>query len=506
VLRLFATSTRISGSAKPGYLSPLDLRAIYNRVTAPFVNLARPVPKRLKILTFNCHEGYNYELAKTGHSFDLVLPSRGLWPSEWDVRSRPLPPNVRVVGRLPEWSLRDLSGYDLIVAQTLEQFELIEFHPSPKLLLLHTSVSVEETEWPSVEAMYRINNVNLRRRLHAVPTVFVSEYARQGWGLPGRVIEIGFDILDYLPFLWQGDVKKVLTVSHFFQERARDTGFHLHRRIVGDDIPFKIVGHNPHLASSGPATSWDELRRYYQSHAVYLDPSGGSMAGLEAAAVGMPLVKIRRSTGHHIFTDGYDAFLSDDPQRLRSDILRLLRDRDLAEAMGERARRTVSQVWGIERFVSMWQDAFADAIRIPHAPPPRVTVSSDRDFFLGDVSADAVPQGLAAGQLAWAKVRVRNLGTGLWCCYTHERVAEVRLSYHWLTSTSDPVVWDGVRTPLLADLHPGEETQLDAAFRVPDSAGMYLLEWDLVCEHVAWFSTRGNPTARVPIAVFDRVS
>lgn len=338
-----------------------------------FLNLVRPAPKKLRILTFNQHEGYNYELAKTEHAFDVIVPaSRGLWESDWDVRSRPLPPNLRIIGRLPEINVAALSDYDLIVAQTLEQFELIEFHPTPKLLLFHNSLILDRTEWPSREAMYRFNNSNLRLRLNGVAVVYVSEHARDGWGLPGRVIEIGFDARDYARYHWTGEIKSVLTVSHFFQERGRETGFDVHRRVVGDDIPFKIVGHNPQLPNSGPATSWEELRRFYQKHAVYLDPSGGSMAGLEAAAIGMPIVKTRRSTGRHFLTDGYDAYLSTDPDRLRADVLRLLHDRDLARTMGERARRTVARVWGIPRFIALWQDAFADAARSVAVAPPTV--------------------------------------------------------------------------------------------------------------------------------------
>jgi hypothetical protein len=31
----------------------------------PLLDFLRPAPKKLRILTFNQHEGYNYELAKT---------------------------------------------------------------------------------------------------------------------------------------------------------------------------------------------------------------------------------------------------------------------------------------------------------------------------------------------------------------------------------------------------------------------------------------------------------
>ena len=53
----------------------------------------------LRILPFNRHEPYMYELAKTGHEFDLLLVDRTLWKKEWDVQSRPIRTNVEIVGK-----------------------------------------------------------------------------------------------------------------------------------------------------------------------------------------------------------------------------------------------------------------------------------------------------------------------------------------------------------------------------------------------------------------------
>jgi glycosyltransferase involved in cell wall biosynthesis len=476
------------------------LRAAYGRVTAPISKLIQPVGRKLRILTFNTHEGYNHALARTGHDFAVVIPaSRGLWQADWDTRNRPIPSNVRIVGRVPDLDVSRITNVDLILPQTLEQFELVEYHPAPKLFLAHTAISVAGSEWPSVDSLFRYTN--WRRRLASVPIVYVSEYARQTWDLPGRVIDFGFDQRDYAPYRWRGGVAKVLTVSHFFRERVRDTGYDRHRQVLGDDIPYKIVGNNPDLPESGPAPSWDELRRFYQRYAVYFDPTGGSLALLEAAAVGMPIVGYRRSIGQNRFWDGYDAFYSDDLERLRAGVLRLLEDRGLAQAMGDRVRQRIGWLFPMERFISEWNVAFAAAVASPSPIPISVAEPREPSSYRGEIAINESAGKFIAGRLGWVGVRVRNLGSGIWHTYTRFGFAEVKLSYHWLKPTGDVVIWDGLRTPLPSDLRPGEEACFEAFVRSPETAGAYILEWDLVCEFVAWFSWRGNPTVKTEVTV-----
>jgi glycosyltransferase involved in cell wall biosynthesis len=74
----------------------------------------------------------------------------------------------------------------------------------------------------------------------------------------------------------------------------------------------------------------------------------------EAATVGMPLVTTPRPVGANEFTNGYDAFVSDDPERMSACVLRLPKDKRLARKMGQRGRLTVARIRGTKRFLTEW--------------------------------------------------------------------------------------------------------------------------------------------------------
>jgi hypothetical protein len=59
------------------------------------------------------------------------------------------------------------------------------------------------------------------------------------------------------------------------------------------------------------------------------------------------------------------------------------------------------------------------------------------------------------------------------------------------------IALDDGRCGLPAPVPPGGEVELELHVTLPARAGRYVLELDMVQEHVAWFGERGSPTARV---------
>ncbi len=98
---------------------------------------------------------------------------------------------------------------------------------------------------------------------------------------------------------------------------------------------------------------------------------------------------------------------------------------------------------------------------------------------------------LAARETRAFDVRVTNDGTRTWPPGTLGS-PQIRVSYRWRTSDGAVVVEEGLRTPFPHIVRPGESALVPVHVTAPAQPGTYLLELDLVHEHVRWF---GSPIA-----------
>jgi hypothetical protein len=110
--------------------------------------------------------------------------------------------------------------------------------------------------------------------------------------------------------------------------------------------------------------------------------------------------------------------------------------------------------------------------------------------------AHELPEVLA-GAATSARVELENAGLTAW------RSERFTVSYHWLDALGNPIVWDGLRTPVSAE--PGESTTVDVAIRAPIPPGHYRLAIDVVDESRFWFGELGNPTLDVDVDVQPRI-
>jgi hypothetical protein len=94
-----------------------------------------------------------------------------------------------------------------------------------------------------------------------------------------------------------------------------------------------------------------------------------------------------------------------------------------------------------------------------------------------------------AGSLVHATVEVENAGSAPW--RTRGNEDGLFVSYHWLDERDNPIVWDGIRTPLERVVAPGETHRQSIAVRAPIPPGRYRLAVDLVEEHRFWLAELG---------------
>ena len=109
---------------------------------------------------------------------------------------------------------------------------------------------------------------------------------------------------------------------------------------------------------------------------------------------------------------------------------------------------------------------------------------------------DGTPGRMDAGTNYSVSLTVKNDSQKTW------DKDEVFLSYHWLDSNGNIVLYDGVRSAFPQDVPPGTSLTVEADVRPPGQSGSYVLQWDLVHETVTWFSKLHSDNVKnVPVQV-----
>ena len=129
--------------------------------------------------------------------------------------------------------------------------------------------------------------------------------------------------------------------------------------------------------------------------------------------------------------------------------------------------------------------------------PPASTPLLVTSGFNGGYDQTTTPGVATIGASLLLSVRVTNYGARAWPA---QGANPVRLSYH-IFSGGGVVVWDGQRGLLPGDLAVGQVATVQVPVTLPSALGTYRIEWDLVQEGVAWFSSLGVPRLQESINV-----
>ena len=103
-----------------------------------------------------------------------------------------------------------------------------------------------------------------------------------------------------------------------------------------------------------------------------------------------------------------------------------------------------------------------------------------------------------AGARTTARVVLENGGAATWRSRGDDGL---QLSYHWLDTHGNAIVWDGIRTPFPRPVAPGETIAVEMPLDAPRPPGRYVLRLDLVEEHCFWLSEVGVVTRDVEVDV-----
>ena len=131
----------------------------------------------------------------------------------------------------------------------------------------------------------------------------------------------------------------------------------------------------------------------------------------------------------------------------------------------------------------------------------------DDAFRVEWISAEPISR-LAPGKTATIAVSLRNRSATTWPDPQAGQPADptgvfaIRLAWRWLDPRNHRVLVDfGSRSDLPWPLRPGSKALLRCEVHTPPVAGDYELEFQLVQEGVAWFSSKGGDGMVVPVAI-----
>ncbi len=210
---------------------------------------------------------------------------------------------------------------------------------------------------------------------------------------PVRVVEHGVPVPAGVTY--GGELERGIVVVNNLASRGRRLGrdvFENARR----EVPLDLIGLNaPDLGGLQPVPH-EELAGLMARYRLYFHPiryTSFGMAVCEAMLIGMPVVALATTEMPTVIEDGISGFISTDPAVLVDRTRELLRDPDLARAIGRAGRAVARERFSIERFGRDWNRVLHEAA----GRRPEIG-ASDRGSSLGGSNAarrEAVAPGMA---------------------------------------------------------------------------------------------------------------
>jgi len=300
------------------------------------------------ILTFNTHERYQTQLAKTGHNFFHVNYEGG---KTWDSDYADQPENVT---QLNASQIPDYIEFDFILSQSkFGQFQISQ-QLSEKL-----NIPVISLEHTAPLRNWTVLQTEKFRRMTGTRNVFITDWSRQKWNMEGDVINHCVDTEVFSPYFGKR-YPNVLTVANDFVNRDYALNYYGWDRIT-KDMERVVVGSTPGL--SEPAKSVQDLAERYQQCGVYintttLSPVPTSM--LEAMSCGCVVVSTDTCAIPGVIEDGSNGFLFDvsEEKQMREKIQEILKNPEQYNHVGMKAHETIKEKFSVESFVGKWNNLF----------------------------------------------------------------------------------------------------------------------------------------------------
>ena len=141
------------------------------------------------------------------------------------------------------------------------------------------------------------------------------------------------------------------------------------------------------------------------------------------------------------------------------------------------------------------------------APSEPMTVREtlvQADLLKADITVTVPSLTAAPDEKITINVNVTNSGPLPWSPEAGTKYP-IRLGNHWLSSKGEMLQIDDGRAGIVEVVKPWGSVELLLLIRAPNKPGDYLLELDMVREHIAWFKDRGSHSVQIPVRVTGSV-
>jgi len=113
------------------------------------------------------------------------------------------------------------------------------------------------------------------------------------------------------------------------------------------------------------------------------------------------------------------------------------------------------------------------------------------------------PENCDGGEVISFRLQAVNDGNARWLEKGEPETdrGAVHLAAHLLSESEEPLSLYHAGAFLPHDVSPGDAVEIQIVMRAPEQSGRYLLEFDMISEHIAWFEDLGSKVLRVSLDV-----
>ena len=307
----------------------------------------------LRILTWHIHGSYLYYLVQASHDFFVPLKQGRPEGYAGRTESYAWPQNLHEV---PAEEVRR-QHFDCILFQSrknyqVDQYEILseEQRALPRIYLEHDPPREHPTD-----TRHPVDDPD-------VLIVDVTPFNNLMWDhgrTPSRVIEHGVLVPDGTAYT--GEIERGLVIVNNLALRGRRLGADIFEQ-VRREIPLDLVGINAEQLGGFASRPHRELLQMVGRYRFVFNPIRYTSLGLsicEAMMIGSPIVGLATTEMATAVENGVSGYVDTDVSRLVQHMHRLLADPGEARLLGRGARRKALRRFNIRRFVSDWEDAFA---------------------------------------------------------------------------------------------------------------------------------------------------